>query len=118
MKLMCGCAKVFPNALEVDENACMVRILRPGMVVLAVAFGCIGACGGGVEPGSDCAKSSDCGSLTCYCAADPVPGTCSASCTTDADCSRFGSDYTCRDFGNGVTCDKSLKICLRGGAAP
>ena len=86
------------------------------MILFALALGVAApGCGTDPEPGTSCSSDDDCASLTCFCRQDPVPGTCSKSCTADTDCAQFGDAYTCREFGSAATCGGGfLKICLRG----
>jgi len=86
----------------------------PVAFTLALIAG-VSGCGSDPEPGSDCTTADDCGTLSCFCPKDPVPGTCSKACSTDSDCASLGSGYTCRDFGTAATCGGALKICLAGG---
>jgi hypothetical protein len=79
---------------------------------LALAVGGLGCGSSDPEPGTSCASSDECGTLTCYCPLDPVPGTCSKECSTDADCAALGEGQKCVDFGSEGTCGP-FKICLR-----
>ena len=75
--------------------------------LLALTTSLTFACGGDPEPGSDCKTKSDCGALECFCAVDEIPGVCSESCTSDADCKKVGDGLTCSmDFCTGVN------VCL------
>lgn len=81
-------------------------------LVLAVA---VLGCESTPEPGKICASSENCGWLNCYCDHDgAVQGVCSQECTDDADCSHFGDDHACVDFGSGGECGMQ-KICLPRG---
>jgi hypothetical protein len=95
------------------------RTVRVGIglvvVFLAVVCGGLGACGDDKpEAGSDCKTDKDCGSMSCFCANDPVPGTCSIRCRNNSDCASLGSGYSCGEFGDGVLCS-TVNICLRWG---
>lgn len=79
-----------------------------GLILVAGVLGC----GGDPEPGISCASSDECGTLTCFCPVEGVPGTCSEECTDDADCAGFGSGYTCVEFGAEGVCGPHM-ICLR-----
>jgi hypothetical protein len=58
-----------------------------------------------VEPGVSCTDSAACGALECLCVRGDgdIPGVCSTTCETDADCAQYGEAYSCSlDFCTGV----------------
>jgi hypothetical protein len=82
-----------------------LRFVTTGILLMvSLAF-----CASDPEAGSSCMSDDECGDvLKCYCKIETVPGVCSKTCTTDADCASAGEGLTCSlDFCTGVN------VCLR-----
>jgi hypothetical protein len=82
-----------------------LRIVFIGiMFVFSLAF-----CDSDPEAGTSCMSEDDCGeTLNCYCKIETIPGVCSKTCSTDADCASAGEGLTCSlEFCTGVN------VCLR-----
>jgi len=86
-----------------------MRTLKVLATALLFTFS-LAFCGSDPEAGESCMSEDDCGEglLSCYCKIETVPGVCSKTCSSDADCASVGEGLTCSmNFCTGVN------VCLR-----
>lgn len=84
-----------------------MRTLKIFVTGMMVVFS-LASCGSDPEPGVSCMSDDECGALKCYCQVETIPGVCSRTCSSDADCASAGDGLTCSlDFCTGTN------VCLR-----
>src|SRR5581483_1313502 len=89
---------------------------RVAAVLVCVGFVLAVSCGGDPGIGASCMADKECGARRCLCirgggdggGTGSIPGVCSVTCNSGADCAKLGSNMSCaKDFCTGVN------LCLQ-----